>query len=70
MQLPRTAGRKDSEYMHLFSGPIDIELYESEVQETKASESSGRVTVSDLVQRVSVLEQEVAELKKVLQSPD
>ncbi|MBT7207716.1 MAG: YceH family protein, partial [Gammaproteobacteria bacterium] len=40
VQLPRTAGRKDSEYMHLFSGPIDIELYESEVQETKASESS------------------------------
>ena len=66
VQLPRSPGRKDSEYMHLFSGPIDIAQYESEVQETKTSESSGRVTMSELVQRVSVLEQEVAELKKRL----
>ncbi|MCP4076816.1 MAG: DUF480 domain-containing protein [Gammaproteobacteria bacterium] len=66
VQLPRTPGRKDSEYMHLFSGPIDIEEYESEVQEARSSESSARVTVSELVQRVSVLEQEVAELKKLL----
>jgi len=70
VQLPRSPGRKDSEYMHLFSGPVDIELYESEAQEAKTSESSGRVTVSELVQRVSVLEQEVAELKKMLQSAD
>ncbi len=70
VQLPRSPGRKDSEYMHLFSGPIDIEEYESEAQEAKTSDSSGRVTVSELVQRVSVLEQEVAELKKMLQSAD
>jgi len=66
VKLPRTPGRKDSEYMHLFSGPVDIEKYESEMQEAKTPESSARVTVSELVQRVNVLEQEVAELKKRL----
>ena len=27
IQLPRTSGRKDSEYMHLFAGPIDIDAH-------------------------------------------
>ena len=27
VKLPRTPGRKDSEYMHLFSGPIDVEAH-------------------------------------------
>ena len=27
VKLPRTPGRKDSEYMHLFSGPVDIEAH-------------------------------------------
>ena len=25
VKLPRTPGRKDAEYMHLFSGPVDVE---------------------------------------------
>ena len=30
VKLPRTAGRKDSEYMHLFCGPIDVDEYASQ----------------------------------------
>ena len=66
MQLPRTPGRKDSEYMHLFSGEIDVEAYA-----TQAATTSGpaeRSSVSSLTQRVEALEAEVAELKRQLNS--
>ena len=63
VQLPRTPGRKDSEYMHLFSGPVDIEAY---VQQAPATRSSDRESVSELAQRVETLEAEVAELRKQL----
>ena len=66
VQLPRTPGRKDSEYMHLFSGPVDIEVHASKVQADMAAESSTRVSMAELAQRVSDLEAEVAELRKLL----
>ncbi len=66
VQLPRTPGRKDAEYMHLFAGPIDLDAYASEAQASRESESTPRTSVSDLSQRVSVLEAEVAELKRKL----
>lgn len=66
IKLPRTAGRKDSEYMHLFSGPIDVETYAVEAQATRDTEPSSRTSLSDLNQRVSDLEAELAELKKLL----
>jgi uncharacterized protein YceH (UPF0502 family) len=62
VKLPRTPGRKDSEYMHLFSGAVDVEAHVSEAKETK--ETGNRVTVAELLQRVQALEEEVAELKK------
>jgi uncharacterized protein YceH (UPF0502 family) len=62
VKLPRTPGRKDSEYMHLFSGAVDVEAHVAEVKETKAS--GDRVTVAELLERVQALEAEVAELKK------
>jgi len=31
IKLPRTPGRKDAEYMHLFSGPVDAEAYATEM---------------------------------------
>lgn len=67
VKLPRTPGRKDAEYMHLLSGPIDFEEHASKVQATKDTESSTRVSVAELAQRVSDLEVEVAELKKLLE---
>ena len=67
VKLPRTPGRKDSEYMHLFSGPVDIEAYASEAESSRVTETSSRVSNSELAERVSILEAEVAELKKLLE---
>lgn len=67
VKLPRTPGRKDSEYMHLFSGPVDLEAHASEARAAKPATSSERVTVAELSKRVSQLEAEVADLKKRLQ---
>jgi uncharacterized protein YceH (UPF0502 family) len=52
--------------MHLFSGPIDVEAHATPAQGAKAIRSSERGSVSELSQRVSQLEAEVAELKERL----
>lgn len=65
VQLPRTPGRKDSEYTHLFAGPVDLEAY-AEAAKERAPASSPRTSVSELEQRVSDLEAQVAELKQTL----
>ena len=65
VKLPRTAGRKDAEYMHLFSGPFDVESYVAEAG-TAASTGSSRTSVAALVERVEQLEAEVARLKERL----
>lgn len=62
VKLPRTPGRKDSEYMHLFSGAVDVEAHVSEVKSSKVA--GDRVTVAELLERVQVLEAEVADLKR------
>lgn len=67
VKLPRTPGRKDAEYMHLFSGPVDVEAHTSQAQAAKASGSSERVSVAELAERVSSLEAEVARLKEQLE---
>ena len=66
VKLPRTPGRKDAEYMHLFSGPIDAEAYATEMQSMKPTETSTRVSMAELVERVTDLEAEVAKLKALL----
>jgi hypothetical protein len=66
-QLPRTPGRKDCEYMHLFSGPIDVAAHAAQALATKAAGAPERANLSDLVERVSQLEEEVAKLKATLQ---
>jgi len=66
VKLPRSAGRKDSEYMHLFSGSIDVEEYENQVRETKPAAGSARNTIAELTDRVEKLEAEMAELKSIL----
>ena len=69
VKLPRTSGRKDSEYMHLFSGPVDMEAYASAAAVSERPiTSSERVSVADLAQRVGDLEQEVAELRQLLET--
>lgn len=68
VKLPRTPGRKDAEYMHLFSGPIDIEAHAIKAQAATAAGTSVRHSASDLAQRVSKLEEEVAELKEAIKT--
>jgi len=66
VRLPRAPGRKDAEYMHLFSGPVDIEGYAAEAQEARSAGSSSRTSVAELEERVERLEAEVARLKALL----
>ncbi len=68
VKLPRTPGRRDAEYMHLFSGPVDIEAHAEQVQVAIRAGSSGRNNVTELEQRVSNLEAEVAELREQLKN--
>ncbi len=68
VKLPRTPGRQDAEYMHLFSGPVDVEAQAKQAQIAAAAGPSGRTSVSELEQRVSNLEAAVAELKERLKN--
>ena len=63
VKLPRTPGRKDSEYMHLFSGPIDVDAHTMQAAAASTAERSSR---SDLEDRVARLEAEVVELRALL----
>ncbi len=65
VKLPRTPGRKDSEYMHLFSGPIDVAAYAGPPAAERRP-ASPRTSVADLEQRVGKLEAELARLKEQL----
>ncbi len=66
VKLPRTPGRKDSEYMHLFSGPVDVEAHASEAREKQTASAPARHTVAELEERVAQLEAEVAAIKAKL----
>ena len=56
VKLPRTPGRKDAEYMHLFGGPIDLEAYASTARSAAPAGSAERSTVAELAERVAQLE--------------
>jgi uncharacterized protein YceH (UPF0502 family) len=64
VRLPRAPGRKDSEYMHLFCGPVDVDAYTSRAPAERSS--PGRAGVSGLAERVSRLEAELAAIKEQL----
>lgn len=68
VKLPRTPGRKDAEYMHLLCGPIDVEAHVVQARAAKAAGTEERVSMSELAQRVSDLEAEVAQLKEKLKT--
>ena len=67
VQLPRTPGRKDAEYMHLFSGPVDMQAHAEKARSESGNGSPARVSMAELAQRVSDLETEVAELRKLME---
>ena len=66
-RLPRTAGRRDFEYMHVFSGPIESVPADVEPRESAAYSASPRVDrIAGLESRIEVLERELLELKRIL----
>lgn len=67
VKLPRTPGRKDSEYMHLLSGPIDTTAHAARAQAATAAATTSRASVSELAERVAHLEVEVARLRGLLE---
>ncbi len=62
VKLPRTPGRKDSEYMHLFCGPVDVDAHVAEAR--SARPAPARHNLAELVERIERLEAEVADLKE------
>ncbi|HET6628460.1 MAG TPA: DUF480 domain-containing protein [Woeseiaceae bacterium] len=66
VKLPRAPGRKDSEYMHLFSGPVDLQAPRSEAARARKPRQDGGA--ANLAGRVSALEAEVAELRRLIAS--
>lgn len=65
VKLPRVAGRKDAEYMHLLGGEVDVE---SHLEKSAAARASVAPRASVLEQRVSDLEAEVARLRAIIES--
>jgi uncharacterized protein YceH (UPF0502 family) len=66
VELPRTPGRKDPTYMHLFSGPIDLQAMAASAAARSKSSPSQKREPTELAERVSQLEAEVAALKRHL----
>ena len=66
VKLPRTPGRKDSEYMHLLGGEIDVDAHVQQAAAARPERESTRSGLEQLEQRLSALEAEVAELKQRL----
>lgn len=60
VRLPREPGKRESRYMHLFSGEVDLQAMTAQSDAPVADES--------LLARVEMLEGEVAELKQRLDS--
>lgn len=63
-RLPRSPGRQDHEYMHLFSGEIESV---AEAAPPVRSRAPADDRVGDLEARVTALEQELGELRKLLE---
>ena len=66
VRLPRRAGRRDSEYMHLFSGPVDAELLAAAAEAPEPAAPRNASGLAALEARVTALEAEVSELRSLL----
>jgi uncharacterized protein YceH (UPF0502 family) len=70
VKLPREAGKRESRYMHLFSGEVDIELLaqESTASSNSLAASGGQARIEALEVEVETLKQELSELKTLVNS--
>lgn len=66
IKLPRSPGRKDSEYMHLLGGEIDLEAHAQQAESARPERETPRSSLAQLDERLSELEAAVAELKERL----
>jgi hypothetical protein len=66
VKLPRSPGRKDSEYMHLLSGDVDLEAHALQAAQAQPERETVKSTVAQLEERLSALEAAVAELRERL----
>ena len=65
VKLPREAGKRESRYMHLFCGEVDV----SELAvATTAPSSAGSERIKELEQEVAELREELAALKEQVES--
>lgn len=67
VRLPRTPGRRDAEFMHQLSGPIDTADYAEAAAAEKGGVGTGRTRIAELEQRIRELEQENAKLRARLE---
>jgi len=65
-KLPRSPGRKDSEYMHLLGGEIDLEAHAQQAESARSDRETPRSGLAQLEARIDVLEAEVAELRQLI----
>ncbi|UTV30211.1 YceH family protein [Photobacterium atrarenae] len=66
VKLPREAGKRDSRYMHLFSGDVDVESLAQVEQTVGGSGSPADDRVAQLELEVAAMKQDIAELKAQL----
>ncbi|GAL32349.1 protein of unknown function YceH [Vibrio maritimus] len=70
VKLPREAGKRESRYMHLFSGEVDIEQLAQETASgsVPGAASAGQARIEALEAEVETLKQELSELKALVNS--
>lgn len=65
-RLPRKAGRRDHEYVHLFAGHVESMPLERPAGVSVAATAPRKSALAELEARVTALENEVAELRRKL----
>lgn len=70
VQLPRTKGRKEAQFMHQLCGPVDLEAYAEMAASSGSGRSADKERIAELEKRVAELEAENAELWEQLDAKD
>lgn len=70
VKLPREAGKRDSRYMHLFSGEVDLEALAEQAATASVGTGSSPTSerVAKLEEEVALMRKEIAELKELIES--
>lgn len=68
VKLPKEPGKRDSRYMHLFSGDVDLDALQQAAASAAPVSSAASERIEALEGEVEALKQEVAELKALVES--